>query len=123
MAVSNRVSDLVDVIDVCGAEAYIKEPALGTSEFGQLVDKGAVVVVLYPARPIGSPRRNDDLQSIRRHGPIELALAINIQSLGCLSALASRRRALIERRNVVLVLGLRLGNGHSVCGSRFAAVL
>ena len=103
MAMNRRVSNTSRMIDKCAVYAYIRVFALGTSEFGQLVDKGTVLIVLYPALPIGSPRRNDDLQSIRRHGPIELALTINVQALRCLSALTSRRRALIERRNVVLV--------------------
>lgn len=81
MAMNRRVSGVLGMIGVCGAEAYIRVLALGTSEFGQLVDKGAVLVVLYPALPVGSPRRNDDLQSIRRHGTIELGLPIDIQAL------------------------------------------
>jgi hypothetical protein len=77
-------------IRVSGVVAYIRELSLWSSELGQLVDKRTVVVFLYPALPIGSPRRNDDLLSIRWHSPVELGLAVNIKSFGSFSALTCR---------------------------------
>lgn len=78
MAISNRVSDVLGMLEVLVVVTYIRELALGPSELGQLVDKRTVLIFLYPALPVGSPRRDDDLLSIRRHSSIELALAINI---------------------------------------------
>ena len=51
---SKRVSDTLGMIDVGRSKAYIRKFALRPNEFGQLVDKGTVLIVLYPALPIGA---------------------------------------------------------------------
>lgn len=58
--------------------AYVRELALRPSELGHLIYKHAVFVLLYPALPIRSACGDDNLLSIRRHGPVKLALAVNI---------------------------------------------
>jgi hypothetical protein len=74
-------------IRVSGVVTYIRELSLWSSELGQLIHERTVVVFLYPAPPIGSPRRNDDLLSIRWHSSVKLGLAIDVQSFGSFSAL------------------------------------
>ena len=63
---------------ICCQSTHVGKLALGADELCQLANEHALIVVLYPALPIRSSSRDQDLLSIRCHGPIEVLLALYV---------------------------------------------
>lgn len=99
------------------SSTYVRELCLGPDKLVQLAHEHAVLVLLYPALPVGASSRDEHLLCICCHGAIEILFAFNVQSRRSLATLAGGRRAFFQGGKG------RFGKGYGDAGSRCAAVL